>query len=165
MSKRVCLGKIATAHGIKGFVKISVYAEDPRTIDQYGPLFTTEAGSDTITISLKSSTGKHWLASVDGITERNGAERLRNTELWVDRDRLPKLDEGRHYHADLANLPVRDQSGKELGRVITIANFGAGDLLEIQQGAAESFYLPFTKENIVKVEKDGITVNIPEGLL
>jgi len=165
MTKRVCLGKIATAHGIKGFVKVTVYSENPRSLDQYGPLFTDKTGDATIKISLKNSTGKHWLATVDGINDRNAAEKLRGTELWVDRDKLPALKEGTHYHTDLVGLNIRDDSGKILGAIIAIANFGAGDLLEIQPSTSESFYLPFTKDTIVKVAQDGVTVRIPEGLL
>ncbi len=164
MAKRICLAKIATAHGIKGLVKLFVYAEDPQSLEDYGPLFVSETGTATLKITLVSQMNKFWLANVEGVTDRTAAEKLRGTELWVDRDKLPAPEEGQHYHADLIGLPALDDSDNEIGKIISVSNFGAGDLLEIQPPGASSFYLPFTNDYVLSVNKNSVAVYVPEGL-
>jgi 16S rRNA processing protein RimM len=163
--KRVCLGKIVNAHGIKGLVKIMPFDDEPKHIETLGPVYTSETGLHTLTITMKNSAGnKYWLGAVEGVTERNGAEALRGTELFVDRDKLPEAEEGEHYFTDLEGLKVVDTDGNEIGSVVSVQNFGASDLLEIQPVGKETFYLPFTEENILEIGET-VIVNIPEGLL
>jgi 16S rRNA processing protein RimM len=170
MSKRILLGKIATAHGVRGLVKVMVFAEDPKTLEKYGPLFKKGKGDDTLKLKLKNSLGskggKFWLAEVEGVADRTAAEKLRGTELWIEREKLPAAGENEYYIEDLIGLSVRDRSGNAIGTVAGLQNFGAGNLLDIQPTGGESFYLPFTRENIVKVDVAGkaVTVEIPEGI-
>lgn len=148
--KRVCLGKIATAHGVKGLVKILCHADDPHILD--GALYTSETGTDQLTLKMKNSMGKYWLAEVDGIGDRDAALALSHTTLWIDRDALPEIeDEEEFYIEDLAGLKVEDTDGKEVGHILAVRNFGAGDLLEIKPLYGESFYLNFSRENVPEV--------------
>jgi len=163
--RRMCLAKIATAHGVRGMVKLHVYAEDPRSIDSYGPLYTSENDGKALTLTIKNPLGKYWLAEIKGITDRNESEKLRGIELWVDRDKLPNPEEGEHYHADLIGMNVQDKDGAALGKVIAVENFGASDLLDIKPASGSSFYLPFADQFIIEVTADSITVDMPEGLL
>ena len=162
-ARRICVAKIATAHGVKGLVKLHVFAEDIALLK--GKLFTAETGDKTLGIILKNATAKHWLAEVDGIKDRTEAEKLRGTMLYIDRAALPEADENEYYITDLIGLSVIDEDKKEIGKAIDAQNFGAGDLLEIQPIGAESFYLPLNDETIIAVSDKNITVKIPEGLL
>lgn len=162
-ARRLCVAKIATAHGVKGLVKLHVFAEDVDLLK--GKLFTAETGDKTLDIILKNATAKHWLAEVDGIKDRTEAEKLRGTMLYINRADLPEADEDEYYISDLISLSVIDENKKEIGKVIDAQNFGAGDLLEIQPIGAESFYFPFNDDTIIEVSETNITVKIPEGLL
>lgn len=162
--RRVCLAKIATAHGVRGLVKLAVYAEDPANLEVHGPLFTSETGTKTLKISLHKPMNKHWLAEIEGIADRTAAEKLRGTELWLPRDKLPEPEEGEHYYADLVGKTVIDSEEKNIGKVAAVHNFGAGDLLDIQPQVGQSFYLPFTKEYILEITGNVIRADIPEGL-
>lgn len=163
MTNRICIAKIATAHGIKGLVKLHVFVENPQLVN--GKLFTGETGDNTLAIKLKNHAAKHWLAEVDGITDRTEAEKLRGTNLYIDKSTLPAPAEDEFYFSDLIGLPCVDENGTEIGKVIATDNFGAGDLLEIQPSGGESFYLPMTDENVLNIQKNKIIVSIPEGLL
>lgn len=116
---------------------------------------------------MKNSAGKYWLAAVDGINDRNEAEKLRSTELWIDREKLPRNNSANEFYvADLIGLSVYDETGQLTGKIIAVENFGAGDLLEIKPQGAASFYLPFTKDGLIDIDiKAGtLTIRIPEGL-
>lgn len=163
--RRLLLGKIATAHGVRGLVKILTLADDPTRLETCGPAWTAADGGKPIKLTMKNPLGKYYLAEVEGITDRNEAEKLRHTELWIDRDSLPEAEEGEFYHDDLMELPVHDEHGKFLGRIIAIENYGASDLLEVKPEGAPSFYIPFTDETVIEITDDRVTVSIPEGLL
>jgi 16S rRNA processing protein RimM len=171
MSKRILLGKIATAHGVRGLVKVMVFAEDPASLEKYGPLFKKGSGDETITLKMKNSLGskggKFWLAETEGVSDRTEAEKLRGTELWIDREKLPAAGDNEYYIEDLIGLSVRDSKGKAIGTIAGLQNFGAGNLLDIRPNDGESFYLPFTKENIIKVDIPGktVTIEMPEGII
>ncbi len=160
---RICVAKIATAHGIKGLVKLHVFADNVQLAS--GDLFTNPTGDKTLKITLKNATAKHWLAEVDGITDRTQAEKLRGTELYVNEDLLPETDGDEVYINDLINLEAVDKAGEKIGIIIAVENFGASDLLEIQPAESESFYLPFTDDTVLDIAEDKITIEIPEGLL
>jgi len=161
--KEICIAKIATAHGIKGLVKLHVFADDSSLAD--GILFTSEGGDKTLSLKLKNQTAKHWLAEVEGITDRNEAEKLRGTELYIDKDNLPEANDDEFYIADLIGLSCIDKDNKHIGKIIAVENFGASDLLEIQPDGGESFYLPFTDDTTLKVSDTTVTIDIPEGLI
>lgn len=166
-SKRVCLGEISTAHGVRGLVRIRVYGDDPQAFTAYGPLFTSESGDKTLTIRMKNAANKFWLAEVDGVADRNAAELLRGTKLWIERDKLPApADDDEFYYEDLVGMSVRTEADGEVGVVIAVENFGASDLIEVKPPVGHSFYIPFADEYIVEVnmQANSITAIIPEGL-
>ena len=158
---RVCLGKIVAAHGVKGLVKILPFGEDPLLIESLSPVYTAEKNSETLSIKLKNPIGRYWLAAVEGIAERNGAEALRGTDLYVDQNRLPKIkNKNTYYHVDLIGLKALDENGTEIGEVIAVENYGAGDLLEIKPKDQNSFLLLFGNEYVSDINMEQRTVII-----
>lgn len=163
---RVCLGKITTAHGVRGLVKVLVYGEDPYLLEEARPLYTSETGNKTLVLTMKSSGGKFWLAAVAGIHDRTEAETLRNIELWVDRSTLPEIaDDDEFYITDLVGMTAKTTDGNEIGSVIDVKNFGAGDMIEVQPKTGESFYVPFTSNAVPDIDLENRTVMItPDNL-
>ena len=162
-SKRICVAKVATAHGIKGLVKLHVYADDIALIK--GDLYTDKTDDKTLKITPKNATAKHWLAEIDGVTDRTQAETFRGTELYIEQTLLPEIGEDEFYYSDLIGLPAIDEEGKEIGEIIAVENFGASDLLDIKPKGAQSFYLPVTDDTLLEISENKVTVAIPEGLL
>jgi 16S rRNA processing protein RimM len=159
---RILLGHIRGAHGIRGEVTLQSYTADPAAIADYGPL-TDDIGQRTYRIAGLRSTGKGLVARLDGIGDRTAAEALRNTPLYVERDRLPPPTEGDYYHADLIGLRVVDRAGTDLGAVVAVQNFGAGDLLEVRYGGAKATeFVPFTDACVPVVDiASGRVVVVP----
>jgi 16S rRNA processing protein RimM len=140
--KRVCVARIGAAHGTIGEVRLWSFTADPKAVARYGTL-TTSDGRPIEIASLRSGKG-FFIARIAGVTDRNGAERLRNLDLFIPRDRLPPPAADEYYHADLIGLAAQDRGGNPLGTVIAVHNFGAGDLLEIAPARGETLLLPFT---------------------
>lgn len=161
------MAEIIGVHGIKGAVKLMVFSEDPEALLDYAP-FCDAAQKRSFELLDVQQHCNTYLAYIDGVTDRTAAEKLRGTKLYVPRERLPDIeDDGTFYHIDLIGLAARWPDGKPMGKVVNVANFGAGDLIEIRPIKGASFYVPFTDEAVPDVNlKDGfVTIDPPPGLL
>lgn len=167
VKQRICVGEIATVHGVRGLVKVRSYGDDIETLEQYGKLFTSETGDKALKLSIKHQAGGAWVAEIEGINDRNIAETYRGTQLWIDRAALPELDDG-YYQEDLIDLEVRNAGNTVIGKILSVQNFGASDLIEIQPAdGGKVFFLPFVDDYVPVVNLDDgfVTVDIPEGWL
>lgn len=167
---KVCLGVIASPHGVHGRMRIKTFTAEPEAIGDYGPVETAK-GSFALKVTGTGKGEGVVVAELEGITRREQAEALRGLELYVPREKLgaPEAGEGEEeafFHADLVGLEVAALDGKLLGRVIAVHDFGAGDLLEIEQPNGKAELLPFTKDNVpeVKLAEGRLIADPPEGL-
>ena len=150
---RVLLGHISAAHGIRGEVVIKTHTANPADIAAYGPLADAQ-GQRSFSLKVVRVSDKGVVARIDGVADRNAAEALRGTELYVDRARLPAGGEAEYYHADLVGLEAVDPAGTPVGRVVAVHNFGAGDVLEIElvDGGAKTEMIAFSKACVPDVD-------------
>ncbi|HRN88966.1 ribosome maturation factor RimM [Hyphomicrobium sp.] len=162
--RRVLLGHITGAHGIRGAVLVRSYTAEPGAIADYG-ILEDEAGLATFTLSVEGATAKGVICRVAGVDDRNGAERLKGVALYVPRDRLPPPDDGEYYHTDLVGLAAVTEAGAALGEVVAVLNYGAGDILEVRpDGAKRTDLYPMTEAVVVRVDIAGgvIVIAPPE---
>ena len=151
-ARRILLGHIAGVHGVRGELVIKSYTDDPAAIASYGPL-ADEAGTRRFTMRVVRVTPKGVIARIEGVGDRNTAEALKRTSLWVARDRLPPAQDGSFYHADLVGLTAVDPNGRDIGEVLSVQNYGAGDLLELRlEGQRHSELIPFQNAYVPKVD-------------
>jgi 16S rRNA processing protein RimM len=164
--KRVCVARIGAAHGVRGEVKLWSFTADPFAVTQYGPLESADGAQSFEIKALRPGRG-FFVARLKGIADRSAAERLNNVKLFVPRERLPSPEADEFYHADLVGLLLVDRNGVELGRVVAVQNFGAGDLLEIEPLAGgDTVLLPFTEAvaPVVDIAAGLVLANPPEGI-
>jgi 16S rRNA processing protein RimM len=108
-------------------------------------------------LSVRDS-GKTAVARFEGINDRSAAEALRGTLVEVDRSALPPLEAGEYYHADLIGLACFDRDGVELGKVVGVENYGAGDLLELEGADGKRSLIPF-RPGTADLEGDGVVLD------
>ena len=133
MTERIRVARIGAAHGVRGEVKLWPFTQDPLAVADYGPL-ETEDGARRFEIETLRAAKDHLVARIKGVGDRDAAEKLRNTDLFISRDKLPPIDEDdTYYHADLVGMSAITPEGVPLGNVTAIHNFGAGDLIEIDR--------------------------------
>jgi 16S rRNA processing protein RimM len=147
---RVTLAVIIGAHGITGEVRLKVFA------DGLSDYCSFNDGALTMKSTREGSNGV--IARFAEVTDRNAAEALRGTELSVPRSALPPLEEGEYYHADIIGLPAIASDGEELGQVVLIENFGAGDVLEIERPDGRRFMVPMNAQAVPEWDQDRLIV-------
>jgi 16S rRNA processing protein RimM len=153
--RRVLLGRIGAAHGVRGDVLVESYTAEPQDIAAYGPL-ETEDGTRRFELKVVRPTAKGVVARIAGIADRNAAEALRGIALYVERGRLPASADGEFYHADLVGLRAEDGEGRTIGTIVAVVNYGAGDLLEVRlEGQRKTELVPFANAFVPTVDIDG----------
>ena len=165
-SDQVCVGVIAGAYGVRGEVRLKSFCAQPEDIEDYAPLSTGD-GARSFPVVLTGRTKNALTARLGGVDNKEEADALRGTRLYVPRERLPALPDDEFYHADLIGLEVVDSGGAVLGRVRSVQNHGAGDLLEIAgPGLKATVLLPFTREAVPTVDLAAgrIIADPPDGL-
>lgn len=157
----VCLAEITSPHGIRGNVKLKTFTENPADISRYK---TLKDQSGTVYKFCLVATPSPYSAviTLQGVSDRNQAEKLRGTRLYVTRAELPDLEEEEFYHNDLIGMTVVDQARVLVGQVQEVHNHGAGDFLDILTTAKEICSIPFRKESVPSVDIAGrsIVINI-----
>ena len=162
-TQRICVGAIAGAQGVRGAVRIKSFTEDPAALADYTGLIDEQGRS--VSLSVKEVRADLLIAGLDGVTDRDAAQALEGTRLYVTRDELPDLGDEQYYHADLVGLAVERIDGEALGTVEAVHDFGAGDILEIATPDGVVM-LPFTREAVplVDMAKRRLVVDPPPGL-
>jgi 16S rRNA processing protein RimM len=157
--KRVALAAVAGAHGIKGELRLKLFADSIASLKAHKRVYV---GGEQREIRELRDANKTAIARLDGVSDRTAAEALRGQLVEVDRAALPPLGEGEYYHADLVGLPCVDDAGNVLGTVAGIENFGAGDLIEVLLPTGKRSLIPF-RDPIAVLGEDKVVLD-PEYL-
>jgi len=136
-TKQILVGKIVAPQGIRGDVRVQTFSENPGDFQKFKVQSSRFKEEDFKFIrAVPNSTVI--IAHINGFDDRNAAETLRGTELYIDRGTLPELATDEYYQSDLIGFDVvRD--GEKIGVVAGFQNFGAGDIIELDNGDYISF--------------------------
>ncbi len=164
MKDLVLVGLITGAHGIRGEVKLRSFTAEPQALASYSPLETAKGAR--IEIAKLRPQKEGFIAVLKGVADRNAAEALKGTELFVPRARLPEPDENEVYIHDLIGLPVHLADGSLLGEIVDVADFGAGDLIDVKvEGRKDTVLIPFADQYVLEADGEKVVVDLPEGFL
>jgi len=152
--KRILMGVVGRPHGVRGLVRVASYAADPASLAAYGPLADGEGRHFALTWR---GDGVAAIAQiVEGrstpVADRHAAERLTNTRLYIERDRLPPAGDDEFYLTDLEGLAAVDDRGVALGTVAAVHDYGAGASIEIARPGARPVLVPFTHACVPEVD-------------
>ena len=153
--RRIALAAVAGAHGIKGEVRLKLFSESAVSLAKHEKLVV--GGAERRLINVRDS-GKTAVARFEGVNDRSAAEALRGSLVEIDRSALPPLEEGEYYHADMIGLGAVDREGLPVGSVVSVENFGAGDLLEIELADGKRSLIPF-RDGIADLEGGKIVLD------
>ena len=148
-SDMITLGKISGVFGVKGWVKVFSFTEQRGGILDYNPWFLC-IGGEWQAFSLKAGQlqGKGVIANLDGIDQREKAETLTGCEIAVPRGQLQELRKGEYYWTDLKGMDVITIGGVELGKVDSLFETGANDVLVVR-GDRERL-IPWVMDDVIR---------------
>ena len=163
----IVMGSVAGVSGLRGWVKVLSFTEPRSNLFDYDTLWLGRAsapnGQDggwrAFEVSGGRPQGKGMVLKFVGIDDRDAAAALIGLDIAVDRERLPPLEEGEFYWADLEGLRVVTGEGVGLGRVERLFATGANDVLVARDEDGRERLLPFLRGQVIK------TVDLGQGLI
>lgn len=138
--RRIPLAAVAGAHGVRGEVRLKLFSEKAESLARHRNLIVGGVARRLLSIREGGNTA---VAQFEGVSDRSAAEAMRGSLVEVERSQLPALGDGEYYHADLLGMTVVDAAGKALGSIVSVENYGAGDLLEIEFEDGKRSLIPF----------------------
>ena len=153
--KRVALAAIAGAHGVKGELRLKLFAEGVASLKAQKAVFV---GDDERRLVAVRDGGKGPIARIEGVDTREAAEALRGSLIEVPRAALPDLGEDEYYFEDLVGLAVVDEDGAASGRVLAVQNFGASDIVEIELPTGKTVMVPMIDAAIPEWDEERMVV-------
>jgi 16S rRNA processing protein RimM len=126
--EKILIGKIAAPQGLRGEMRAQTFTQSPSDFAKLAI-----HGSQFVVKFVRAAGPNVAIVKIDGVDDRDAADKLRGTELFVSRADLPSLPKGEHYIADLIGMRVGGRT------VADVHNFGAGDILELDNGDMISF--------------------------
>jgi len=157
----VIMGRIAAAHGIRGWVRIQPFTEYLDSLlayrkwwigHEHGPWREVEVGQREVH-------NKTLAAQLPDCPDRTAAEKLKGLLIAVPRSSLPEQDEGEYYWSDLIGLAVVNEAGVPLGTVANLLETGANDVLSVQGDGGE-ILIPFVASAIRRVDLKNKTIRV-----
>lgn len=135
---KILVGEIVAPQGVRGEVRVQTYSESPNDFRNFKILSDKFESSHFQFVRPLSPKSTVVIARIGGLNTRNDVESLRGTKLFIARDSLPKLKNNEYYQSDLIGFSVVRDNVK-IGNVAGFQNFGAGDIIEMDNGDMVSF--------------------------
>jgi 16S rRNA processing protein RimM len=164
-SRLIRVGRVAGAFGVKGEIRITAYTETPQALMAYGDLLRAD-GSPGLTLTAGRPHKNTVIGRARQVATREEAEALRGLDLYVPRARLPEPGDGEFYLTDLVGLAAVSPAGEPLGKVASVRDFGAGDVLEVQPPSGPAWQVAFTLANVpdVRLAAGQIVIDRPSEI-
>jgi 16S rRNA processing protein RimM len=158
----IVVGRVSRPHGVKGEVRIECFnPEDPSFFFRYQKIFIQgEKGSPQLYRPLAVRPHKHGIvAQLEGIQNKDEAERLKGKLVLIDPAELPTLNENEYYWYEILGMRVVTELGGEVGKITDIVQTRSNDVYVVSKGRKE-ILIPAIKEVIIAIEKGSRTMII-----
>ncbi|WP_431024497.1 ribosome maturation factor RimM [Halomonas sp. H5] len=150
-AQHVVLGKLTSSYGVKGWLKVYSYTSPMEGILDYPEWWVRLDGQVRVyRLTQGRRHGKGLVANLDGVNDRDAAERLAGAEILLPKSALPELPADEYYWYQLEGLEVVTAEGQALGRVASLFETGANDVMVVR-GAADGKerLLPFLPDEVI----------------
>lgn len=155
-NERIVVGKLGSTYGIRGWLKVFSYTDNPESIFDYSPWFIQHKG-EWVEYKVESwkRHNKGMVAKLDGLDVREDANLLTNFEIFIDPAVLPELSEEEFYWRELFGMQVVTTQGYDLGQVTDMLETGSNDVLVVKANLKDAFgqkerLIPFLEEQVIK---------------
>ena len=158
----IVVGRVGGAHGVRGGIRVTSATQPPENILSYRPWWLDAGdGFRQVTVTSIKAHGDGFVAALDGVADRDAAERLRGAEIAVPRSALPALEADREYYwRDLIGLQVIDQHGSALGQVRELIETGPNDVLVVGEDGARPVLIPFVDGVVRTVDLESGRIHV-----
>lgn len=161
----VVLGRLADPYGIRGWIKVHPYGDDPLDWSEMPVWWLGKEGGPWREVGLKGLKvhGDGLVALLEGVPDRTAAEALKGALVGAPRDALPSTGDDEFYWGDLIGLEVVNSGDESLGKVAGLLETGANDVLRVVAEDGAERLLPFVEAVVLAVEKEAGRIRVEWG--
>ncbi|MGW0037147.1 ribosome maturation factor RimM [Gordonia sp. NPDC003376] len=164
------VGRVVKSHGIRGEVVVDVRTDEPQQRFATGATLRGRlprgGGERTFTVTAARDHAGRLLLSLKEIADRSAADALRGTLFLVDSTDVDSGDDpDEFYDHELEGVPVTHVDGTPVGVLESILHLPANDLLSVRTPDNREVLVPFVREIVPTVTRDGIVIDPPVGLI
>ena len=162
----VHIGTFGQPKGLKGEIRIIMLVSSFESFKMLRQYLKEDRETEWHFVKLRHI-GNKLFAMLEDCQDRDAALALQGKKIYSSRKNFPKTKNNEYYVIDLIGCNVKNIENHNLGTVINIQNFGASDLMEIENNFQRKFYIPMNGGNVVSVDvqEKKIIVNPMLGLL
>ena len=165
LSEYLLIGQVLRPQGIKGLVKVRPDTDDPERFLDLESVFVKQGEAYTeMPVDEVSVREDGVYLRLNGVHDRDAAEKQRDLMLYVDRAHAVELGEDETFICDLIGCKVIDLQGNELGTVKDVLQPGGNDVYVIKTPKGEML-LPALKHVIPTVDVKNGTMTVDEKRL
>ncbi|QLH63662.1 ribosome maturation factor RimM [Serratia symbiotica] len=163
----IVLGKMGSAYGIRGWLKVFSSTENAESIFDYQPWLIQQVGQwQFVELEDWKHHSQDLIIKIKGIDDRDAASLLTHCEIIVDSEQLPPLEGDDYYWKDLIGCQVVTTTGYELGKVIDMMETGSNDVMVVKANLKDAFgmkerLVPFLHGQVIK--KVDLTAQVIEA--
>jgi 16S rRNA processing protein RimM len=160
-ARKVEVGKIIAPHGVRGEVRVVRLSE---FIEQMtaATCFYVE-GLGWLPVEGRRFHKQFILIKFAAVDDIEAAKTLKNRLIFLSREQIGDLPEGRYYIEDLIDIAVFDLAGAPLGRLAEVLPTGGNDVYVVREEGRKDLLLPALKTVIREIDLGGrrMAVNPP----
>ncbi|BGI50776.1 MAG: ribosome maturation factor RimM [Arsenophonus endosymbiont of Ceratovacuna japonica] len=152
----VILGKLGTAYGIHGWIKVFSFTKYNEDIFKYQPWFIQHLKQwKKLKIEKWKNHNNNFIIKINNINDRNDANLITNCKIIINSLQLPKLKNNEYYWKDLIGYKVITVKGYNLGYVQNLMETVSNDVLIIKSNKKDTFninkrLIPFIDKQVIK---------------
>lgn len=152
LSEYLMIGEITKPQGVRGEVKVRPCTCDAERFEGLETVYIEKNGGYApMNIRVNRLSEDAVFMNVEGVTDRDAAEALRGTLLYIDRAHAVALDEDTNFLADLYGLHGLTDDGRDLGRLADVMQPGGNDVY-VFQGPLGEVLVPALRSVVLKVD-------------
>ncbi|NLE01783.1 MAG: 16S rRNA processing protein RimM [Fibrobacter sp.] len=159
----IVIGRIQRAIGLHGECAIEVFGSTFENLEIPAEILIGVRESETrsIVVNKIEYRPKCIVCSFSGIDDRESVDQIRGQFLFVEKAKLPSLDDDQYYHFELEGMKVYSDTNAFIGVVDNVYNFPTVDSLEIRRSNGDLIMVPLTNDSVLKIDSElrKITVN------
>lgn len=161
----VVLGRLADPYGIRGWIRLHPFGDDPLAWKSMAAWWIGKEGGPWREVGLRGlkQHSDGLVVLLDGVPDRTAAEALKGQLVGAPREALPATGEDEFYWADLVGLDVVNAAGETLGEVAGLIETGANDVLRVAAADGTERLLPFVESVVLAVEKESGVIRVEWG--
>lgn len=167
--EKIKIGKIVNAVALRGEVKVYHYSDYKERFEELDEILIERRGKFTAyeieNVRYQKNTA---ILKLKGVDDRNAAEALKESDIYITEEDLRELPEDTFYVKDLIGCKVlNEENGAEIGVIKDVLQNSAQDIYQITLKNGKEALIPVVEEFVreVSIAEKYVKIHLIPGFI